>query len=57
MPRLYLPASEFVVQPVLAYWRNPGPVRAVDPAETAAVARVPIDTLADPANRVHGAVG
>jgi 8-oxo-dGTP pyrophosphatase MutT (NUDIX family) len=57
MPRLYLPASEFVVQPVLAYWRNPGPVRAVDPAETATVARVPIDTLADPANRVKVRLG
>lgn len=57
MPRLYLPVSEFVVQPVLAYWREPGPVRAVDPAETEAVARVPIDALADPANRVHVRLG
>jgi 8-oxo-dGTP pyrophosphatase MutT (NUDIX family) len=52
MPRLFLPASEFVVQPVLAYWHQPGPVAPVDLAETAIVERVPIATLADPANRV-----
>ncbi len=57
MPRLYLPRSEFVVQPVLAYWHTPGPVAPVDPAETALVARVPIAELADPANRVWGAWG
>lgn len=53
MPRLYLPRSEFVVQPVLAYWDRPGPVAPVNLAETAIVARVPIDVLADPANRVR----
>lgn len=53
MPRLYLPRSEFVVQPVLAYWHTPGPVAPVDPAETASVARVPIAALADPARRLH----
>jgi hypothetical protein len=39
------------VRPVLAHWRTPGAVCAVDPAETAAVARVPLTELADPANR------
>lgn len=53
MPRLYLPASEFVIQPVLAHWHTPGPVRAVSPAETASVARVPIADLASPDNRVQ----
>lgn len=57
MPRLYLPRSEFVVQPVLAYWHTPGPVAPVDPAETAIVARVPISDLADPAHRVWGSWG
>ena len=37
--------------PVLAHWREPSPVRPVDPAETAAVARVSIADLAEPANR------
>ena len=57
MPRLYLPPSEFLVQPVLAYWHRPGPVAPVDPAETAVVARVPIADLADPANRVRCGTG
>jgi len=50
-PHLYLPPSGFLVRPVLGYWREPGEVRAVDPAETAAVARVPVQELADPSNR------
>ena len=50
-PQLFLSPSSFLVSPVLAYWRNPGEVRAVDPAETAAVARVPVTELSDPANR------
>lgn len=52
MPALYLPPSDFVVTPVLGHWERPGPVSPVDPAETAAVARVPLQVLADPANRV-----
>ncbi|EHY89279.1 NUDIX hydrolase [Saccharomonospora azurea] len=50
-PELYVPVSRFVVTPVLAHWHRPSPVRPVDPAETAAVARVPLAELADPANR------
>ncbi|RCW40230.1 NUDIX domain-containing protein [Halopolyspora algeriensis] len=53
LPELYVPHSGFRVIPVLAYWREPSPVAPVDPAETAAVARVPISWLADPANRIH----
>ena len=51
LPDLYLPPSGFLVSPVLAYWREPGAVGPVDPAETAVVARVPVGELADPANR------
>ncbi|WP_298177421.1 CoA pyrophosphatase [Saccharomonospora sp.] len=50
-PELYVPVSRFAVTPVLAHWSRPSPVRPVDPAETAAVARVPIAELSDPANR------
>ncbi|HEY7815540.1 MAG TPA: CoA pyrophosphatase [Nakamurella sp.] len=50
-PQLFLSPSSFLVSPVLAFWRDPGHVRAVDPAETAAVARVPVSELSDPANR------
>lgn len=51
LPRLYIPVSEFVVTPVLGWWRTPTPVGAVDQAETARVFRVPVADLADPANR------
>ncbi len=51
LPELFLPPSGFVVRPVLAYWREPGEVAPVDPAETAIVARVPVVDLVDPANR------
>ncbi|MFC4002582.1 NUDIX hydrolase [Prauserella oleivorans] len=50
-PELYLEVSRFAVTPVLAHWHEPSPVHAVDPGETAAVARVPIAELTDPANR------
>ena len=50
-PDLFLGVTGFLVSPVLAYWRTPGPVAPVDLAETAAVARVPVAELADPARR------
>ncbi len=53
LPALYLPPSGFVVTPVLAWWRTPSPVGVVDPGEVAAVHRVPISELADPANRLR----
>ncbi|MBA0053516.1 CoA pyrophosphatase [Streptomyces sp. AJS327] len=51
LPRLYIPVSEFVVTPVLGWWRNPSPVAPVDAAETARVFTVPVSELTDPANR------
>jgi hypothetical protein len=51
MPALYVPVSGFAVTPVVSHWQVPSPVGVVDPAETAAVARVPIDSLLDPARR------
>ena len=50
-PDLFLGVTGFLVSPVLAYWREPGPVGPVDLAETASVARVPVSALADPARR------
>lgn len=52
LPQLWLPPTNYVVTPVLAYWREPSPVAAVDPAEVASVHRVAIAELTDPANRV-----
>jgi 8-oxo-dGTP pyrophosphatase MutT (NUDIX family) len=51
LPRLYIPVSGFVVSPVLGWWREPTPVAAVDPRETARVFTVPVADLTDPANR------
>ena len=53
LPALWLPPSGFVVHPVLAWWRAPHPVRVVDEAEVAAVVRVPVAELVDPANRLQ----
>jgi 8-oxo-dGTP pyrophosphatase MutT (NUDIX family) len=53
MPALWLPPSNFVVTPVLAWWHSPHPVAAGDPAEVGRVARVPVTELADPANRLR----
>ncbi|RAY14958.1 coenzyme A pyrophosphatase [Actinomadura craniellae] len=52
LPELYLGRSDYRVTPVAAWWREPCEVSANDPREVAAVARVPIAELADPANRV-----
>ena len=52
LPQLWLPPSRNLVTPVLAWWRVPSRVTAVDPIEVAAVSRVAIADLADPANRV-----
>ncbi|TDC37789.1 CoA pyrophosphatase [Micromonospora sp. 15K316] len=53
LPKLWIPVSEFVVTPVLAWWHAPHPVRPCEPAEVAHVARLPIAELVDPANRVR----
>jgi 8-oxo-dGTP pyrophosphatase MutT (NUDIX family) len=52
LPALWLPPSGFVVTPVLGWWREQSPVDVVDPGEIAAVVRVPLTELLDPANRV-----
>ncbi len=51
LPELFVARSGFRVMPVLAWWWHPSPVGPGDPVEVAAVARVPLAELADPANR------
>ena len=51
LPELFVWASQFRVVPVLAWWRVPSAVRPVDIGEVAAVERISVADLADPANR------
>jgi 8-oxo-dGTP pyrophosphatase MutT (NUDIX family) len=52
LPRLHIPPSRFDVTGVLAHWRTPSPVSAIDPGETNRVMRIPFTALADPENRI-----
>lgn len=51
LPEIPLAVSNYLVTPVLAWWRRPSRVAAVDHAETVDVFRVPVAQLLDPANR------
>ncbi|NED95810.1 CoA pyrophosphatase [Phytoactinopolyspora alkaliphila] len=51
LPTQWIPVTNYAVTPVLAWWREPSPVRVVDPAEVASVHRIRLDDLLDPANR------
>jgi len=52
LPTLWVPPSNFAVTCVLGWWREESPVGVVDPVEVAAVLRVPLAELVDPARRV-----
>lgn len=52
LPELFIPRSGFRVLPVLAWWREPCAVEPLDVDEVAAVRRIPVAELADPARRV-----
>jgi 8-oxo-dGTP pyrophosphatase MutT (NUDIX family) len=53
LPDLWVPPSGNVVTSVLGWWHTPSDVTTADAREVAAVARVPIAELADPANRLQ----
>lgn len=53
MPAFWIPVSNYVVTPVLAWWREEHPVAPVDLGEIARVERLPLAELADPANRLR----
>jgi 8-oxo-dGTP pyrophosphatase MutT (NUDIX family) len=52
LPDLFIRRSRFTVTPVLAWWRQPGPVSSGDPVEVVAVQRIAVAELADPAHRL-----
>lgn len=51
-PELFIPPTGFRVAPVLAWWSRPCAVAPVDPGEVAAVERISVSELADPAARL-----
>ncbi|MEU8133281.1 NUDIX hydrolase [Streptodolium elevatio] len=53
LPPLYIPVSNFVVTPILAWWRDDCPVAPVDAGEVARVVRVPLGDLTDPLHRAR----
>jgi 8-oxo-dGTP pyrophosphatase MutT (NUDIX family) len=52
LPELFIARTGFRVVPVLAWWRRPCAVAPVDAGEVAAVERVSVSELADPAARL-----
>ena len=52
LPEVFIPRTGFRVVPVLAWWRRPSAVAPVDTGEVAAVERVAVAELADPATRL-----
>jgi 8-oxo-dGTP pyrophosphatase MutT (NUDIX family) len=50
-PLLFLPVTNFLVTPVIAWWQRPSPVAPGNPAEVTRVVAVPLAELTDPANR------
>jgi 8-oxo-dGTP pyrophosphatase MutT (NUDIX family) len=52
LPEMFIPRTGFRVVPVLAWWRQPCAVAPVDVGEVAAVERVGLAELADPAARL-----
>lgn len=53
LPPLWIPVSDFIVTPILAWWHRPHPVHPRDPGEVAHVARLPVAELVDPDNRLR----
>ncbi len=52
LPEVFIERTGFRVVPVLAWWRKPSAVAPVDEGEVAAVERVSVTELADPAARL-----
>ena len=53
LPPAHVAVSGFDVTTVVAWWRTPSPVSAVDPREAAALHIVPVAELVDPDRRVQ----
>lgn len=56
MSEVELPVTNFLVTPVLGWWRTESKVYAVDQGESASVFRAPVAQLLDPRHRLTGVV-
>ncbi|PID53408.1 MAG: coenzyme A pyrophosphatase [Micrococcales bacterium] len=56
LPPVYLPPSHFDVTPVVAWWREPGPVWPAAPAEVDSVVVASVPGMLAPANRFSTAL-
>jgi 8-oxo-dGTP pyrophosphatase MutT (NUDIX family) len=52
LPELFIARSGFRVTPVLAWWREPGPLTPASDGEIVSAVRARLADLADPANRL-----
>jgi 8-oxo-dGTP pyrophosphatase MutT (NUDIX family) len=53
LPQLWIPPSNFKVTPILAWWQEPHELTEIDVNEVAAVHRIPVADLVNPANRTQ----
>ncbi|MGI8458741.1 MAG: NUDIX hydrolase [Propionibacteriaceae bacterium] len=53
LPAVHVAVSGFDVTAVVAWWRDPHPLTVLEPGEVAAVHRIGVAVLADPATRVQ----
>jgi len=51
LPDLWLPVSDYVVSPILGWWREPHEIAVQDHAEVSRVERIAVADLLDPQNR------
>lgn len=52
LPDLWVPPSNFLVTPILAWWHDPHDLSVGDASEVQRIQRVPIAEITDPANRI-----
>jgi 8-oxo-dGTP pyrophosphatase MutT (NUDIX family) len=53
LPKLWIPVSNFIVTPVLAWWHSPHEVHSREPLEVDRVARLTVADLVNPDNRLR----
>lgn len=52
LPDLWVPPSNYIVTPILAWWHDPHDLAVRDKSEVQRIQRVPIAEIANPSNRI-----